>query len=668
MKTKITKFFAFLMLMMLSSHAVIASNVVQLRFTNSFSSQASFTYSTTDVLYAIDAATMSTSTSNTVFPAPNNFRVQLKEIVLELKSTSAQEITVHGMSSGATSARTIFKVSVADALNGTYVVVDDVTLSGTKITSNLSGQTSANSTTKVVGLNIAKSKFVKISFCTSASGGSTQNVNISGIDILPLPSGPMIELTSGSNTTAAMETLAMTPAVYTYSNVADVDAQYEWYTDNTYTNVATAPAGLSIAKNTTEKTITVNGTPTTLGTYFYKVWAAGGNAIEGSVAVAAYVTPAPIITLNTANSAQVVKANTAIANITYNIQHATDASVSGLPNGLTAVYNNGLLTISGTVDAAVTPNTYNYTVNTTVLAGYAGEAVTASGSVVVKAANAKNVLYLVGGASVDAKDTQLYPMLNNRNDLYLTVKTALSTIPDASVYNNFDLIVINETVGGTNVEAVALKAVDKPILNLKAFLYNTGRWVWGNADNGAANNGTITVIHTTHPVFANISLNAGTIDVLTSAATKGVQPADVTLEGGYALATAPKGNSTLATAIHDVPAAARSVVNSKYIMIPIANDSYDKFSADGLLLVTNAVEYLLNGTQYVPAATSTLNQSKSSVYFDGNRIVNPEAVQLKVFDATGRLIRTSTADISIKDLNRGLYFVIAKDIKLKIVF
>lgn len=645
----------------------MASSLVELRFTNSFSSQASFTYPTTDVLYAIDAVTMSTSTSNTIFPAPNNFRVQLKEIVIELKSTSAQEITVHGMSSGASSSRTIFRVSVADELNGTYTIVDDVTLAGTKITSNLTGQSVSTSTTKVTGLSIEKGKFVKISFCTSASGGSTQNVNISGIDILPAPSGPMIELTSGSNATSAMETLSMTPAVYTYSNVADVDAQYEWYTDNTYTTVATAPAGLSITKNTTDKTISVNGVPTTIGTYYYKVWVAGGNAIEGSVVVAAYVTPAPIIELNTANSAQVVKANTAIANITYNIQHATNATVSGLPNGLTAAFVNGVLTISGTVDAAVAPNTYNYTVNTTVLTGYTGEAVTATGSVVVKAANAKNVLYLVGGASVDAKDTQLYPMLNDRNDLYLTVKTALSTAPAASVYDAFDLIVIAESVAGANVEAIALKSVDKPILNFKSFLYNTARWVWGTADNGAANNGTITITHTTHPVFAGITLSSGAFDVLTGAATKGIQPADVTLEGGYALATAPKANNVDAIAIHDVPAGARSVVNSKYIMIPVANDSYDKFSADGLLLVTNAVEYLLNGAQYVPAATSNIERKTSSVYFDGQRIVNPERELIKMFDATGRLVRTASTDISTKDLNKGIYIVIAKDIKIKIV-
>lgn len=668
MKTKITKFFAFCALLLMSAQVINASSVVQLRFTNSFSSTSSFTYSTTDVLYAIDAATMSTSTSNTIFPTPNNFRVQLKELVLELKSTSAQEITVRGMSSGSTSTRTIYQVSVADALAGPYSIVDDVTWNNTKITSDLYGQAVATSTTKVTGLNIAKGKFVKISFCTSTSGGTTQNVNVSGFDILPLPSGPMIELSSGSNATAAMETLAMTPAVYTYSNVSDENAMFEWYTDNTYSTVTAAPAGLSISKNTSNKTISVAGTPTTAGNYFYKVWVAGGNSIEGSVTVASYATPAPIINLTSSNDTQVIKANAAITNIIYNIQHVTAASASGLPNGLTSTFDNGQLTISGSIDAAVTPNTYTYTVNTTALSGYNGTAVSATGSIIVKAANAKNLLYMVGGATVDAKDIQLYPMLNSRSDLYLTVKTAQSTAPAASAYDSYDLIIIAESVAGNNVEAIALKSVDKPILNFKSFVYNTGRWVWGTADNGAANNGTISVIHATHPVFANIAVNTGAIEILSDAATKGIQPADVTLEGGYTIATAPKGNNANATAIHDVPASARSVINSKYIMIPVANDSYDKFSADGLQLVNNAVEYLLNGTQYVPTATSVLGYEKSSIYFDGQRIVNPEGIALKLYDATGRLVRTSNKDISTLDLNKGMYIVIAKDIKLKIVF
>lgn len=667
MKTKITKFFALLMLMMLSSHVVLSQTGVTLFDTN----------------FEDWKPTIGTDQANAVFNVPGgSLKIQGARFNNSSTPNAGTNTTYPNYfrfgSAGSTTNNFLDFTPTSPFVNGgrvTVVISTNANPSATNVFSIADADKASLLITDVfVEFNQIGKEHTLVSFDlpTTFTGAKTIRVFrtatttfLHAIKIETNSAGPTIALTSGSNATSAMETLAMTPAVYTYSNVVDADAMFDWYTDNTYTTVATAPAGLSITKNTTDKTIAVAGTPSITGTYYYKVWVAAGNAIEGSVAVASYVTPAPIIQLSSDNDAQVVKSNTAIANITYNIQHATDATVSGLPNGLLASFDNGLLTISGTVNAV--PAKYDYTVNTTVLVGYTGQAVTATGSVVVKAADAKNVLYLVGGASVDVKDTQLYPLLNDRSNLYLTVKTALSTAPAASVYDAFDLIVIAETVGGTNVEAIALKSVDRPILNFKSFLYNTSRWVWGTADNGAVNNGTLTVTHTSHPIFANIALNAGAFDVLTAAATKGVQPADVTLEGGFALATAPKGNNVAATAIHDVPAAARSVVNSKYLMIPVAIDSYDKFSADGLLLVSNAVEYLLNGTQYVPAVTSSIEHAKSAIYFDGKRIVNPENVQLNVFDATGRLVRTSFTDISTKELNKGIYIVIAKDIKIKIV-
>jgi hypothetical protein len=59
---------------------------------------------------------------------------------------------------------------------------------------------------------------------------------------------------------------------------------------------------------------------------------------------------------------QTVCPGIAISNITYSIVGATDATVSGLPTGVTFNYNNGTLTISGTPTVSgnfsytVTPN------------------------------------------------------------------------------------------------------------------------------------------------------------------------------------------------------------------------------------------------------------------------------------------------------------------------
>ena len=160
MKKTFTKFMAITAMLLIGMINLNAQDVL-LRFNSKPAASTSFTFSTTDVLYASDPTTFSGSNSNVVFASPLNVRIQVKEIILELKSTSASAIKVHGMSSGASSTRTIFQVSVSDAKDGTYILLDDVTLSGTKITSNMSGQNVATSTTSVTGLSISKNKFIR---------------------------------------------------------------------------------------------------------------------------------------------------------------------------------------------------------------------------------------------------------------------------------------------------------------------------------------------------------------------------------------------------------------------------------------------------------------------------------------------------------------------------
>jgi hypothetical protein len=255
MKKHITPFLFILSILLFVSNASFSQDVL-LRFNSKpASGTTSFTFSTGDILYPVDASTMSGSNSNTCFASPNNVRVQLKEIILELKSTSASAISVHGMSSGATSTRTIYKVSVADSKNGTYALLDDVTLANTKITSTIDGQAACGTST-VTGLHIAKGKFVKIIFCTGKSGGDTQNVNISGFDITPASTSPEVVLTTGNTPVEAMELIEITPVVYTYRNVADDNnVVFGWYTDKTYSANAVAPANLSLTKNTETKTL-----------------------------------------------------------------------------------------------------------------------------------------------------------------------------------------------------------------------------------------------------------------------------------------------------------------------------------------------------------------------------------------------------------------------------
>lgn len=437
-----------------------------------------------------------------------------------------------------------------------------------------------------------------------ATSANSNTFRIMRIEVYTSPSGPAVAKTSGDNPASAMETLAMTPVVYTYSNVADdANVLADWYTDNTYSSTTSAPGGLAIAKNTTAKTVTVSGTPTTAGTYYYKVTVneEGGNSIEGVVNVSAYVTPAPQFTLTTGNNNQYPVKETAIASIVYTIANATGANTVGLPAGLAGVYDNGTYTISGTLAAEAATGVYNYTVTATPLAGYSGADVTATGKIVVKSATAKQICYLVASTAPSANDTKLYPMLMDHPNYIVNLRTAATSAPAASVYDAYDLIILNEIVGGTNAEALALKNVDKPILSLKAYTYTSGRWSWGTPDNGFAANSIITVKQPSHPVLNGITLDAGTLSLVDNAAGNTVQVADVTSLPGRSIvvASAPKTTGTMAVAVHDVPATVRGVTNSKYILIPIADANYHRMNANALALINNAINYLLNGTQFV---------------------------------------------------------------------
>ena len=316
--------------------------------------------------------------------------------------------------------------------------------------------------------------------------------------------------------------------------------------------------------------------------------------------------PAPVFTISSGSTNQALKAGTAMTDIVYSLTNATGAGVTGLPTGLSGNFvssgtNTGTFTISGTVDAGVTPGLFNYIVTAGSIPGYSGVVITATGSVLVKSPVAKQILYLTATGTVSATDTKLYPMLNNSTNYIVTLKLAGSAAPLASVYDPYDLIVLNESVASANAEAAALKSVDKPILNLKSFVYAASpKWGWGTPDNGSATNLAIAVKQPLHPIFNGITLNAGSMDVLSAVSgSKGIQPADITLLGSINVATAPKAASGTAVAIHDVPAAIRGVVNSRYLMVPISDLSYGNFTNDAVLLLSNAVDYLLNGTQFV---------------------------------------------------------------------
>jgi hypothetical protein len=99
-----------------------------------------------------------------------------------------------------------------------------------------------------------------------------------------------------------------------------------------------------------------------------------------SASVISTVTNSIVLTSAAGTNSQSVCNNTAITNITYATTGATNATVTGLPNGVSGTWNNNVVTISGTPSQA---GTFNYTV--TLVGGC--NPTTAQGTMVVNLTN-----------------------------------------------------------------------------------------------------------------------------------------------------------------------------------------------------------------------------------------------------------------------------------------
>jgi hypothetical protein len=93
--------------------------------------------------------------------------------------------------------------------------------------------------------------------------------------------------------------------------------------------------------------VTISGTPTEQGSFTYTVTLLGGCGTVTTTGTI-NVTPDNTISLTSANDNQTVCIGTPIVNITYATTGATDATVTGLPLGVTGSWASDVVTISGT--------------------------------------------------------------------------------------------------------------------------------------------------------------------------------------------------------------------------------------------------------------------------------------------------------------------------------
>jgi len=151
-------------------------------------------------------------------------------------------------------------------------------------------------------------------------------------------------------------------------------------------NVTGLPPNVTFNYNT--GILIISGTPNVAGTYKYYVVNSGGCADSKDSGMIT-VTPAATLTLTTGNSSQAVCINSAITEIDYSLNNATNATDDGLPAGVTGSVTGGAYTITGIPTEA---GTFNYTITTTDACGTG----TAKGTITV---NAQTIDLTTGNAS-----------------------------------------------------------------------------------------------------------------------------------------------------------------------------------------------------------------------------------------------------------------------------
>ena len=167
-----------------------------------------------------------------------------------------------------------------------------------------------------------------------------------------------INVSPGQNITlsSALSTISQTVC----SGAAITNITYSLSGSANNATVSGLPIGVSM--NISGTIATISGIPSQIGTFNYTVSTSGTSCVPATAIGTITVSAGHTLTLTSGTENQTRCSGAAITNIVYTFGGgATNASVSGLPSGITQVVSGNTLTLSG---ASAIGGTFNFTVTT----------------------------------------------------------------------------------------------------------------------------------------------------------------------------------------------------------------------------------------------------------------------------------------------------------------
>ena len=535
---------------------------VDMYFGTDFGTSTSYTFGTTDVVYA-DASGGSMTASTSSLCGSASKRTQLTSVILN-NQRSVSAIVIDGTSSG-TSSRTLSTIETASSLGGTYSA-----LTCTK-SSTITGATCG--IINISGLNIPSGSFIRLTF--------NGNLNLSQFTITPVCQ-TIQQLTAptglGSNTRTNQGFTAIWSDV---SNEIGFTVKVYKVSDNSLVSTVTG-----IAADATSTVITGLDAGTA---YTFTVTAIGDGdtyANSNESGASGSISTLAIYSITTASNDN-AKGTMSSAGGTYD--EGTSMSFTATPTSGSYRFVNW--TEGGAFVSVANPYTFSASTNRTLVANFDGYTATITGNtnastiadcatcdvtvvnagfLIIDANKTYNSLTIAGGGKVTLNDTKSLTVTNNLNINSDTNGTG--TFVDNNISG--ELTVNGTTSVNQNLTTGRNWYIASPVTVASSSVFNvpTNQLYWYDETNGSSATLDWPLITT------NTSLNVaqGYVAYLT-----GSNPVTVTFTGGSL------NTGDITTGVNGVPALTSTSAAGDYQGYNLSGNPYPSY-LNAMMAINNA--------------------------------------------------------------------------------